>query len=404
MRSCAGWESGTEPMSAPQSLRELFLLRRDVVFLNHGSFGACPQPVFEAYGRWQRELEEEPVEFLDRRFEPLIAEARKALGAFLSADPDDLVFVPNATTAMNVVAQSLPLAPGDEVLSTNHEYGAVDRMWRLVCAARGARYVRAEVDLPVRSGDDVVEAVWARRTPRTRVLSLSHITSPTALLFPITELVRRAREEGILTVVDGAHAPGQIPLDLRELGADFYAGNCHKWMMAPKGAGFLHARRERQPLLKPLVVSWGGEGSKGPGPSPFLDDHQWQGTRDIAPFLAVSAAIRFMDEHDWEVIRFLCRELLNAFSEEAEALGLQPVGREPTPWPLQMRAFALPPGDGRALQRRLFDRWRIEVPVIAWNGRSLLRVSVQGYNTDRDLQALARALDAELRDLQAWWR
>ncbi len=385
-------------MSEPQGLGDLFLLRKDVVFLNHGSFGACPRPVLAAYGRWQQELEAEPVEFLDRRFPVLMAEARRALGDFLSADPADLVFVPNATTALNIVARSLPLSPGDEVLSTDHEYGAVDRMWRLVCAERGARYVRAQIGVPVRSEAEVVEAVWARRTPRTRVLSISHITSPTAVQLPVAELVRRAREEGILTVVDGAHAPGQIPIALETLGADFYAGNCHKWMLAPKGAGFLHARRERQPLLKPLVISWGGEGESGPGPSPFLDDHQWQGTRDIAPFLAVPAAIRFMEEHDWDAVRTQCCQLLDAFSEQAEAeLGLRPVGQETKPCPLQMRAFALPPCDGRALGRRLFDRWRIEVPVIAWNGRSLLRVSVQGYNTDRDLDALLRVLEEELR-------
>lgn len=385
-------------MVEPHNLRERFLLRKDVVFLNHGSFGACPKPVFETYQRWQRELEREPVEFLDRRIEALMAEARTGLGAFVSADPSDLVFVPNATTAMNVVARSLSLSPGDEVLSTDHEYGAVDRMWRLVCAERGARYVRAPVEVPVGSGEDVAETVWARRTPRTRVLSLSHITSPTALPFPVAELVRRAREEGILTVVDGAHAPGQIPLDLEALGADFYAGNCHKWMLAPKGAGFLHARRERQHLLKPLVISWGGEGGKGPGPSPFLDEHQWQGTRDIAAFLAVPAAIRFMEEHDWNVVRARCREFLDGFSERVEReLGLQPLSSGPQPWPLQMRAFALPRCDGRALQQRLFDRWRIEVPVISWNGHSLLRVSVQGYTTDEDLDALVRALKERVR-------
>ncbi len=385
-------------MPAPHDQRDLFLLRKDVVFLNHGSFGACPKPVFETYQRWQRELEEEPVEFLDRRFDALLAEARTALGAFVSADPSDLVFVPNATTAMNIVARSLALALGDEVLSTDHEYGAVDRMWRLVCAERGARYVRAPVEVPVGSAEDMIEAVWACRTPKTRVLSLSHITSPTAVHFPVAELVRRAREEGILTVVDGAHAPGQIPLDLEALGADFYAGNCHKWMLAPKGAGFLHARRERQPLLKPLVVSWGGEGGKGPGPSPFLDDHQWQGTRDIAAFLAVPAAIRFMEERDWNVVRARCREFLDGFSERVQKeISLQPLSSGPDPWPLQMRAFALPPCDRRALQHRLFDRWHIEVPVIPWNGRFLLRVSVQGYNTAHDLDVFTAALTEALR-------
>lgn len=378
-------------------LRELFLLREDVVFLNHGSFGACPRPVFAAYQAWQRELEEEPVEFLDRRFEDLMAHARGALARFLGADPLDLVYVPNATTAMNIVARSLPLEPGDEVLTTDHEYGAVDRMWRLLCAERGARYVRAEVPVPVGRPEEVVDRVWAHAGPRTRVLSLSHITSPTAVELPVGELVRRARERGIVTVVDGAHAPGQIPLDLAELGADFYAGNCHKWLLAPKGAGFLHSRREVQPLLKPLVISWGGEESKGPGPSPFLDDHGWQGTRDIAPFLAVPAAIRFMEEHDWEAVRVRCRELLNVFSAQAaDELGLQPIGIAPDPWPLQMRAFLLPPCDGRALQKRLFDRWRIEVPVIPWNGRSLLRVSVQGYSNREDLEGLVSALDTIL--------
>lgn len=386
------------PLPERTDLRDLFLLRSDVAFLNHGSFGACPRPVFEAYQRWQRELEEEPVEFLDRRSEALLAEARAALGAFLTADPNDLVFVPNATTAMNIVAWSLPLEPGDEVLTTDHEYGAVDRMWRVVCAERGAHLVRAEIAVPVQAERDVIDAVWGRRTPRTRVLSLSHITSSTALLLPVAELVRCAREEGILTVVDGAHAPGQVPLDLTALGADFYAGNCHKWLLAPKGAGFLHARRERQPLLKPLVVSWGSEGSKGPGPSPFLDDHQRQGTRDIAAFLAVPAAIRFMEEHNWDAVRARCWELLDGFRWQAQdELGLQPLSSVPDPWPLQMRAFALPPCDLRVLQRRLFDRWRIEVPVIAWNNRPLLRVSVQGYNTERDLDKLVVALGEELR-------
>lgn len=377
-------------------LRELFLLRKDVVFLNHGSFGACPRPVFAEYGRWQRELEEEPVDFLDRRFEGLMAEARGALAAFLGCDPLDLVYVPNATTAMNLVARSLPLGPGDEVLSTDHEYGAVDRMWRHVCAEKGARYVRAEVPVPVRSFEEVVEAVLSRRSSRTRVLSLSHITSPTALLFPVEELVRRAREAGILTVIDGAHAPGQVPLNLEALGADFYAGNCHKWLLSPKGAGFLHARREVQGFLRPLVVSWGGERPRGPGPSPFLDELEWTGTRDISAYLAVPAAIRFLEEHDWESVRARCRELLAEFSRAVVGLGLQPVGEGPEPWPLQMRSFLLPAVDGRALQRELFERWRIEVPVIPWNGRSLLRVSVQGYNTARDLDGLAEALASAL--------
>jgi len=230
--------------SADSALCDLFLLDPDVIFVNHGSFGACPRPVFAAYQAWQRELERQPVEFLGRRFAALIAEARTALGAYVGAGADDLVYVPNATTGLNIVARSLELAPGDEVLATDHEYGALDRTWRFICAKRGARYVRQPVELPITSAEEVVEAVWAGVTDRTRVLFLSHITSPTAIIIPVAELVRRAREAGIITVVDGAHAPGQIPLDLESLGVDFYAGNCHKWMMAPKGSAFLYARRE----------------------------------------------------------------------------------------------------------------------------------------------------------------
>ena len=377
-------------------LRDLFLLRPDVVFLNHGSFGACPRPVFEAYQRWQRELERQPVEFLGRRFAPLMREARAALGAFVGAGPDDLVYVPNATTGLNIVARSLPLGAGDEVLSTDHEYGALDRTWRFVCGKRGARYVRQAVPLPIESAAQVVDAIWAGVTEHTRVLFVSHITSPTAITFPIAELVRRAREAGIITVVDGAHAPGQIPLDLEALGADFYSGNCHKWMMAPKGSAFLHARRERQSLLEPLVVSWGWE-SEQPGPSTLVDYHEWQGTRDVASFLAVPAAVRFMEQHDWPQVRHRCHELVRyARRAITELTGLAPITPDAPDWFSQMAAFPLPPCDAEVLQRRLYDEFRVEVPCISWHERQFVRISIQGYNTPSDVDALVEALRALL--------
>jgi isopenicillin-N epimerase len=211
------------------SLRELFLLRPDVVFLNHGSFGACPRAVFQAYQTWQLELERQPVEFIQRRSRDLLREAREALGVFVGADADDLVYVTNATMGLNIVARSVPLEPGDEVLTTDHEYGALNRTWEFVCDKRGARYVRRPVALPISDEEQVVDAIWSGVTARTRVLFISHITSPTALIFPVKELVRRAREAGILTIVDGAHASGQVPLELEAMGVDFYSGNCHKW-------------------------------------------------------------------------------------------------------------------------------------------------------------------------------
>lgn len=377
-------------------LRDLFLLRPDVVFLNHGSFGACPRPVFEAYQQWQLELERQPVEFLGRRFTPLMREAREALARYLGTAADDLTYVPNATTALNVVARSLPLAADDEVLTTDHEYGALDRTWRFVCVRCGARYVRCPVTLPVSSPEALVETLWAGVNERTRVLFLSHITSPTALTLPVAELVRRARAQGILTVIDGAHAPGQLPLDLEALGADFYAGNMHKWALAPKGAAFLYARREMQHLLEPLVVSWGWE-PESPGPSPFIDAQEYQGTRDIAAYLSVPAALRFMDEHDWPQVRARCRELLGYARERLTALtGLAPLSPDAPEWFTQMAAFPLPPCDTDALKRRLYDEFRVEVPIIAWNGRALVRVSIQGYNTQADVEALAAALETLL--------
>jgi isopenicillin-N epimerase len=378
-------------------LRDLFLLRSDVVFLNHGSFGACPRPVFEAYQRWQLELERQPVEFLGRRFASEMARARGALAAYVGAEADDLVYVSNATTGLNAIAKSLELEPGDEVLATDQEYGALDRTWQFVCEARGARYVRAPVEIPVRSAGDVVDAIWDRVTARTRVLFLSHITSPTGIIFPIAELAARARESGILSVIDGAHAPGQIPVDLDELGADVYAGNCHKWMMAPKGAGFLHARRDVQALVEPLVVSWGWR-SERPGPSRFVDRHEWQGTRDISAFLSVPTAVRFMEEHHWPDVRERCHKLLGSVRARiADEISLPPVTADSRDLYAQMTGFLLPDGDPEGLQTRLREEFSVEVPTVRFDGRSTLRVSVQGYNTKSDLDALVDALHAALR-------
>jgi isopenicillin-N epimerase len=389
----------TLPPHPEPELRKQFLLRPDVIYLNHGSFGACPRPVFRRYQTWQRELERQPVAFLGRRYRDLMRAARDSLGAYVGADADDLVYVTNATTGLNVVARSLPLEPGDEVLTTDLEYGALDRTWRFVCRKRGARYVRQPLPLPVASPDDVLEALWAGVTSRTRVLFLSHVTSATALILPVAALVRRAREAGIRTVVDGAHAPGQLPLNLEALGADFYAGNCHKWMLAPKGAAFLHARREVQPLLEPLVVSWGWE-SATPGPSRFVDEQEYGGTRDISAFLAVPAAIDFMADHAWPEVRRWCHAAARWTRERITALtGLPPLTPDDPAWYGQMVALPLPPCDGEALQRRLYDEYGIEVPVTDWGDRHCLRVSLQAYNTAADVEALVEALAAVLSDL-----
>ena len=381
-------------------MRDLFLLRPGVVYLNHGSFGACPRPVFERYQAWQRELEAEPVEFLGRRFAELMRGARGALAAFVGADPDDLAFVPNATTGLNVVARSLHLEPGDEVLATDHEYGALDRTWTFICEKRGARYVRRPLPLPIASAEGIVDAVWSGVCDRTGVLFLSHVTSTTAVALPVAELIRRARERGIITVIDGAHAPGQVPLDLSALGADFYAGNCHKWMNAPKGSAFLYARAEGQPLLEPLVVSWGWRSDR-PGPSRFVDEHEWQGTRDVAAYLTVPAAIEFMRDHNWEEVQRACHDLVAAARDRINAItGLEPLTPAGREWFGQMATVALPHCDHEALQRRLFDEFKIEIPTFSWNGGSYLRVSIQAYNDEADVHALVHALSLLLPKLR----
>jgi len=380
-----------------QNLKRHFLLDPSVTFLNHGSFGATPRPVFREYQRWQRQLERQPVEFLGRKFTGLMAEARAALGAYLGAPADTLVYTQNVTISINIVARSLELGPGDEVLSTDHEYGAMDRTWRFLAKERGFRYVNQHIELPLTSEAKFIEDLWRGVTPRTRVIFLSHITSPTAIILPVEKIIRRAREAGILTIIDGAHAPGQLPLHLDSLGADFYGGNLHKWLCAPKGAGFLYARLEVQHLLKPLVVSWGYE-SETPSGSTFIDHHEWWGTRDIAAFLAVPKAIEFQAEHHWEEVRQSCHQLAaDAQTRICELTGLAPLHPQTENWFAQLAAAPLPADiDLTLLKQRLYDDYRIEVPLIHWQGHKLIRVSIQGYNTRRDVDTLLRALSALL--------
>jgi isopenicillin-N epimerase len=397
------------PVSAPpaEELRREFLLDPDVVFLNHGSFGATPEPVFAEYGRWQRELERQPVEFLGRRAEDLLDEARAAMAAYLGCARDDLVFVPNATTGINVVAKSLPLEPGDEVIGTDLEYGACERSWEWSCQQRGARYVKAHVPLPLTSPDEVVEAIFAAVTPRTRAIFLSHVTSGTALRLPIETVARQAREAGILTVVDGAHAVGQWPVDLAATGVDLYASNFHKWLCAPKGSGFLYARPDQQGWLESPIVSWGWvEGNDHHRPqSQFVSRNQIQGTRDIAAFLAAPAAVAFQEARDWETVRERCHVLASEARDRIAALAglpqISPVeSRDGYRWFRQMAVAPLPEGiDGKALKRRLYDEYRVELPVTWWDEKPFIRVSFQGYNTRDDLEALISALETLLPEM-----
>ena len=276
-------------------LRSQFLLRPDITYLNFGSFGACPRPVFERYQQFQLELEQGPVQFMTNTGWQYVATARKALGEYLDADADDLVFVTNPSYAVNIIAKSFLLKAGDEVLATEWEYGACDRTWQYYCDKVGARYVKQPIRLPLQSQEDFVDQLMAGVTKKTKLIFLSHITSSTGIRFPVEKVIAAAKQLGIMTFIDGAHAPAHVPLSLSTLGADIYTGACHKWMMTPKGSSFLYVRREHQHLFDPLIISWGYKADK-PSHSLFLDYHQQQGTRDFSAFCCIPAAISFMKE------------------------------------------------------------------------------------------------------------
>src|SRR6476620_1960313 len=353
---------------SPEELRREFLLDPEVAFLNHGSFGACPRPVFERYQHWQRELEREPADFLDRRLPPLLDVARAAFADYVGCHAEDLAFVQNATTGVNLAARSLALGQEDEVLTTDLEYGACDLAWELVCRRAGARYVRAPIPLPLRDPSEVVNALFAHASERTRAVYVSHVTSTTGLVLPLEEIVPRARALDLVTIVDGAHAPGQVPVNLAALGAHYYAGNAHKWLSAPKGSGFLHVRPEHQDRVDAAIVSWGY--SEGDTCAQRIEK---QGTRDPAAWLTVPDAIRFQAERDWDAVRDRSHRLArDAGRELCELLRTEPLA--PDSMVAQMATIRLPRPPPE-LSLRVFTR-HFFVNDAATPENDLLRLSV----------------------------
>lgn len=387
----------TTAISAAE-LRKLFLLDPEIAFLNHGSFGAVPGPVFERYQEIQREFESNPVLYHGRRFNELMRGAREELGRYVNADPLDLVFVTNATVGVNIVTRSLKLDETCVVLTTDHEYGACDRMWEQLRRESRFTIERVVLPVPVISHEDVVQRIVAGFRPETSVLFISHITSPTALTLPIAEICREARSRGIITVVDGAHAIGQIPLDLQEIDPDYYTSNLHKWLCAPKGSAFLYARRDMQERLEPLVTSWGYE-PVSEYDSRFIGHHEYRGTREVAAALTTKAAVEFQEEYNWPERRKEAHALvLKAREQLADRFGFEPIvpldTPDPSAWLAQMSSHLLPETlDGFAFKERLYDEHRVEIPVFDWNGRQTLRLSVQAYNTDGEIDRLMAAIE-----------
>ena len=384
------------------NIRNEFLLRDDWVLLNNGSFGACPRPVFESYQRWQLEFEKHPGQFVGR-WADLMLHARTQLATFLHCDHSCLGFVTNATMGVNVATHALRsvLKPGDEVLTTDHEYGACDHAWQFNCSKTGAVYVSRHVELPIPSEKVFVDNFWSGVTARTRVIYISHTTSPTALTFPLMEICRRARDAGIFTVIDGAHVPGQRDLNLEEVGADIYTGNCHKWMCSPKGTAFVYVRPEVQHLIEPLVVGHGWFPDKI-SKTPLVDYVESYGTRDLAGFLAVPDAIAFMQERKWENVQAVCHGMALATKRKIEGrFGSESICPEEFGWFSQLCPIRLPDNtDMGELGKLLHEQYRIEMPMLVWKQFKIARLSVQYYNTQAELDIFMDALNTHVEACQ----
>jgi len=400
----------------PSPLADHWTLDPGVVFLNHGSFGACPRVVLAAQSEWRARMERQPVQFLWRDFPGLLDAAREDLARFLAVDPGDLVFVANATAGVNAVVRSLHLSPGDELLTTDHDYNACRNVLIEAAARAGAAVVIARVPFPLRDESQIVAAILAAVTPRTRLAMIDHITSPTAIVFPIAKIIRALEAHGVETLVDGAHAPGAAPLEIGQWRPAYYTGNLHKWVCAPKGAAFLWARPDRQDPLRPAIISH-GENTRRPGRSPFHDRFDWPGTLDPSAWLSVSAALKWGDSlypGGWEELRHRNHVLAAAGRALlAERLGIEP----PCPNELLSTMATLllpepwqhpPPDSARfdPIQSRLHAEHHIEVPIVRWGEprRRYVRISAQAYNSIADYEALADGLHHVIDAATEWAR
>jgi len=374
------------------SLKDQFLIRPEVTYLNFGSYGACSKKVFERYQQFQLELEQEAVQFITVNGLRYLQESRKALGQYINAQEDDLVFVPNPSHAVNIIAKSFPLKPSDEVLATNVEYGACDKTWSYYCKKKGAIYKRHPIRFPVESKEDFIEQFVSGITDRTKLIFISQITSTTALRFPVEEICAIARQKGIMIFVDGAHAPGHIPVDLQKLNVDIYTGACHKWMMTPKGCSFLFVKKEWQNHLEPLAVSWGYNAVK-PSHSQFLDYHQIQGTRDYTAFLTVPYAINFMNKNNWRNISSHYQQMTQGNAPQlCKLLDTKPMAPISNDFIVQLYSAEVKTREPEKLHNHLYEKYKIQIPVMNQNGKTYLRYSLNAFNEQIDLDKLFDAI------------
>ena len=372
-----------------KNFKELFLLNSKITYLNHGSFGACPKKIMNQYFELQKELERQPIDFLDNNIDKSLKKSRKALSGYIDCNYKDLVFFPNPSTAINMVAKSLAINEGDEILTTSHEYGALVKAWKFICNQNSAKYVEFNPTLPLQLKSNFLEDFFDKITNRTKIIFISHITSATALVFPVKEICDEARKRGIISIIDGAHAPAHIDLSIKNINPDIYVGACHKWMLSPKGSSFLYANKNIQKILKPLVISWGWE-SENPGESSFLDHNQWQGTNDISPYLIIPFVIDFLSDNKWREVSMECKKInLESRERLLELFDEKILCDNSLNWLGQMSSIVLPKCNVQHLYSYLKSK-NIEVPIFEWNNMQILRISIQAYNNKDDITCLIK--------------
>lgn len=384
-------------------MKNLFLLDKEITFLNFGSFGACPKEIFDDYINWQYLLEKEPVQYITVDGYAYLKKSREALATSINCDAEDLVFVPNPTHAFNILAKNLLLNPGDEILTTNLEYGAMDKTWEYYCEKAGAKYVRQAISLPIQSKEEFIHEFWKGFSDQTKYIFISQITSSTALILPVKEICEEAKKRGLITIIDGAHVPGHIDLNLSELQADYYSGACHKWMMTPKGCSFLYVKKEFQENLDPLIISWGFK-SINPSDSKFFDYHQFNGTRDFSAYLTVPKAIEFMNKYDWKSVSENCKKqvLENApkLFDFLKTTALAPLNKD---FFGQICSTKIQTTEPEKLQRLLFEIYKIEIPVMRHGKDCYIRFSFQAFNESSEIDYLIQSLSEIKKETNLFW-
>ena len=373
-------------------MKEHYLLEKNIIFLNHGSFGACPKSVFKEYQNWQRLLESQPVQFFSHDVYKYLEESRTHLSNLIKCDSDDIIFIPNPTTAINTVIRSLMIDKNYEVLTSNHEYGAMIRAWEWFSKNKGYTLIQKQLRMPFTTRDKFLDNLWEGITKKTKIIFISHITSPTAIIFPVEEICHRARNEGILTIIDGAHVPGHIQLDISALDPDIYIGACHKWLSAPKGSSFMYVKNDIQDMIDPLIISWGKE--VDPSTSSFINENQYQGTRDFSSFLTVPSAINFQKDNNWNLVKARCKDLtkktLISLQNILKTDLLCPINDD---WLAQMASVQIPASDSIAIKNKLLNNYNIEIPIFKWDNKNMLRFSFNAYNNESDSVTLIDAIN-----------